>query len=657
MRMKPPTSASQFVRLFLVAVLGCIGGCDKDAGPTLAKSKVEPGTAETKDGCTPFLSPSGRRMSFIRYVIDPQRQDLRGNTVPRADVWVRDLNDGSEEQVALDTSSIGWLTEAILKMSDGRLFDMETKKVPPDTSQLPNKLLARNVQWSPNGKSLVYVPDSNFDRFNNQSKTGTERKLFLIDGSRDPKPLDLGAIIDTDANGFLSWSPDGKFIAFHLLFFRDGDVPLRRIGVVDVASGKTRFAGEGAYCHYNWGLRFSEQSLSAPSPWDTKSERFLFVTGKGDGDADLYVSKADGSGTIRLTNDGCCKWSPAFDPSGRRAAFCAADWGGMDGSLRNCCIRVLDLITGEELKTIPDSEGRCDSLTWTPDGSTLVYDWIKGGSSQIHESRIALAKPVQANSTVTSKFQRSEVQETLSALASDKSAIVQWGAERAGKLKGPEIVRALRTVLKKSIASPATFPFREILDALQELDARETAPDVIEAFGSSDESLRCRAISLISYWKDSRAIEPLKAIVAAKPDASTAVYAAAALARMAQNDAWPHLQRLATNGSKSVRGLVASNLSGVPDPRSVDILIGLVEDKEVMYTDYTGEIEVGENAELSLATLTGETFDRRYARWKEWWKRQHGQMPKLSDPNRALERLKTSIEKRAEKRQQQFKKH
>ena len=646
-----------FVRLFLVAVLGCIGGCDKDAGPALAKSKLEPGTAETKDGCTPFLSPSGRRMSFIRYVIDPQRQDLRGNTVPRADVWVRDLKDGSEEQIALDTSSIGWLTETILKMSDGRLFDIETMKAPPDKSKLPNKLLAKNVQWSPNGKSLVYVPDSNFYRYNNQSKTGTERTLFLIDGSRDPKPLDLGAIIDTGANGFLSWSPDGKAIAFHLLFFRDGDVPLRRIGVVDVASGKARFAGEGAYCHYNWGLRFSEQSLSAPSPWDAKSERFLFVTGRGDGDADLYISKADASETIRLTNDGCCKWSPAFDPTGTRAAFCAAEWGGMNGSLRNCCIRVLDLLTGEELKTIPDSEGRCDSLTWTPDGSTLIYDWIKGESSQILESRIAPARPVQANSPVTSKFQRSEVQETLSALASDKSAIVQWGAERAGKLKDPEVVRALRTVLKKSIASPATFPFREILDALQELDARESAPDVIEAFGSSDESLRCRAISLIGYWKDSRAIEPLKAIIAAKPDASTAVYAAAALARMAQNDAWPHLQRLATNGSKSIRDLVASNLDAVVDPRSVDILVNFVEDKEVAYTDYTGEIEVGEIAEQSLATLTGETFDRRHARWIDWWNRQGRQIPRISGPNRALESLKTAIEKRAEKRQQQFKKH
>ena len=42
---------------------------------TVPKIRVPVGTASTDDGRMPFLSPSGRRLAFVREVYDPERVD------------------------------------------------------------------------------------------------------------------------------------------------------------------------------------------------------------------------------------------------------------------------------------------------------------------------------------------------------------------------------------------------------------------------------------------------------------------------------------------------------------------------------------------------------------------------------------------------------
>jgi len=370
-----------------------------------AAGQAETGKVSTKieDASVPFLSTSGRRLSFKRYVLDPNRMDLRGNLVPRPDVWVRDLKDGSEERVVANANSVGWLSDSILKLKDGRLIDVQTKLAPDTTAKLPERLQVKNLQWAPNGKAFVYLP-----AVESSLKRHPYRKLYVVQESLVVKPLDLGTSVNTDANGFLSYSPDGNRVAFHLLFFRDGEVPIRRIGTVGVTNGEVRFVGVGEYCHYNWGLQQSEQMCSAPNPWDPKGEHFLFVTGTGNGNSELYISNADSSEAIRLTEDGLCKWAPAFDPTGRRVAFCSAEWGGMNGSLHNACIRILNLTTGEEQKIVTGSKGQCNTLAWTPDGSRLIFDWIDGKTQQIMEVKLEPAPATLGNSPISAKFQRSK---------------------------------------------------------------------------------------------------------------------------------------------------------------------------------------------------------------------------------------------------------
>ena len=54
--------------------------------------------------------------------------------------------------------------------------------------------------------------------------------------------------------------------------------------------------------------------------------RIAFVSDR-DGDSDIYVMNADGSGVVRLTKDSAEDWLPAWSPDGGRVAF-ASDRDG-----------------------------------------------------------------------------------------------------------------------------------------------------------------------------------------------------------------------------------------------------------------------------------------------------------------------------------------
>src|SRR4029453_14995852 len=93
--------------------------------------------------------------------------------------------------------------------------------------------------------------------------------------------------------------------------------------------------------------------------------------------AALYIPGTATGSTRRVTNDGEAKWSVAIDPAGRRVAFCTAD--GYDrkktqeGYIRPP-IKVAELPRGEPTEIGLAAPGFPSRLTWSPDGSALVYD-------------------------------------------------------------------------------------------------------------------------------------------------------------------------------------------------------------------------------------------------------------------------------------------
>jgi dipeptidyl aminopeptidase/acylaminoacyl peptidase len=64
-----------------------------------------------------------------------------------------------------------------------------------------------------------------------------------------------------------------------------------------------------------------------PTPTRGSAGRIAFVSNR-DGNPEIYVMNADGSGVTRLTNNPAEEWMPAWSPDGTRIAFVS----GRDGN-------------------------------------------------------------------------------------------------------------------------------------------------------------------------------------------------------------------------------------------------------------------------------------------------------------------------------------
>jgi dipeptidyl aminopeptidase/acylaminoacyl peptidase len=94
----------------------------------------------------------------------------------------------------------------------------------------------------------------------------------------------------------------------------------------------------------------------------------VFVSER-DGNPELYVMNADGTGQVRLTNDAARDVDPAWSPDGRRIAFASGRGGATqlyvmsaDGS-------------GVTRLTTSDTEDRHPA--WSPDGGRLAFSRVR----------------------------------------------------------------------------------------------------------------------------------------------------------------------------------------------------------------------------------------------------------------------------------------
>jgi len=125
---------------------------------------------------------------------------------------------------------------------------------------------------------------------------------------------------------------------------------------------------------------------AAEGPPRVANGKIAFVSNRADGASDLYVMNADGSGSLKLTNnpppnrevitDEPFVSSPSWSPDGARLAFA-------NGTNANRDIYVMNP-DGSGLKklTVHDQGQSCfgwynDQLRWSPDGTKLTF--VSGG--------------------------------------------------------------------------------------------------------------------------------------------------------------------------------------------------------------------------------------------------------------------------------------
>jgi CubicO group peptidase (beta-lactamase class C family) len=151
---------------------------------------------------------------------------------------------------------------------------------------------------------------------------------------------------DPGFDGFPSWSPDGRRLAWSGL--RDGH---QDILVADVDGSDE--------------LHLTDDEARDFFPrWSPDGTSIVFTSDR-DGGLDLYVMAPDGSDIRQLTTAGGNEWLPAWSPDGTRIAYVSDPEGQR--------IRVMDA-DGSHDRAVTSGPRGATWPAWSPDGRRIAYE-------------------------------------------------------------------------------------------------------------------------------------------------------------------------------------------------------------------------------------------------------------------------------------------
>ena len=227
--------------------------------------------------------------------------------------------------------------------SDQRLLTAEFTQC-----QIPDATMA----WSPDGQwfSFVSCPDGPPDIY-----------VVRPDGS------DLTNLTRSPAaDDSFYWSPDGRQIAFGSDL--DGN---KEIYLLDVRAALQGKADANP-------IRLTDNpAADVPAGWSPDGTRLLFVSDR-DGNADVHVMNADGSGQTRLTTDPALDFYPAWSPAGQWIAFVST----RDGN-HEVYVMAPDPLTGtggSGQRNLTASPATDAQFWWSPDGAQVAVSSMQGES-------------------------------------------------------------------------------------------------------------------------------------------------------------------------------------------------------------------------------------------------------------------------------------
>lgn len=222
-----------------------------------------------------------------------------------------------------------------------------------------------NYAWSPDGRYVAY---------GYANEVGV---ITLAQGFRNQRHIQLQQFTDYQTNAdwvwvpTLSWSPDGRYLAFTNHGSDDPETPLFDSWAVDVETGvAARFVGQsGMWAHLHWSPAISNTApsslpdgqiafLKATDPMESQRSSYTLWLMDRDGSNARQVYPAPGENSFFPRSQQFMAWGP----DGRSIAF-----------VFNDALHMLDLETGEARRITQD-----DAVTslpaWAPYGRGLLVD-------------------------------------------------------------------------------------------------------------------------------------------------------------------------------------------------------------------------------------------------------------------------------------------
>lgn len=578
------------------------------------------------------------------HFVGPHRPGQSLDAVP--EVWVRDLARGTEGRLpgwrpespdgAIHTDRmrlpVSFTDERTLLLDDGSLVDATTGAIRVASLEIPKSALPTSLAWSPDGTRAVCIADG---PVRDDAYQSVELGVHLLEAGRAPKRLVLGngatgqrlAWEEGGMNlqaGTFEWAPDGQRLRFTLRFHQYGQPYFwLRTGILDL-DGTARVLATSVD---GSGLR--------RSTWSADGARGAFVLERGGARSELFVTDAGGTDVARVTDDATIKDTPYIDPAGRRLAYLT---GAHDerGRVPRPLVRVLDLGSGRTHDLgLPAPDDPPTQLVWMPGGDRLLYD----ASGSIYQHTVD-PEPTPTVDGAIHGIPYDPNDLVREALAAGSDLEVTWAAHVAAQAWDPALVPALRAALRTRVETDAIDwgPSADLLQLLFDHDVREALPEVRLAARPSSR-VAWRAASILATWIGRDALPELDAL-RTESDGNERYTAAAAMAALGDERGWETL-RAAFEGPRPP----VAFLSGLRDPRSVDLLIGRLGD-DTRWT-FPAWSSVGDGAERALAALTGKTFARDPARWIQWWEGEAKRvLPEVSSDNPAVRALNREAEER-----------
>jgi len=164
-----------------------------------------------------------------------------------------------------------------------------------------------------------------------------------------------------------AWSPDGKTIAFHMVWI-NGERHRSELFLM-----KADGSAQRQITHTPGG------KSSWRASWSPDGRRLAFASDR-DGNHDIYVMNRDGSDIQRLTataGSGKHSWNPSWSPEGRYIAFDSNLTGSDEIYLVEVATRKISRLT------ITPQEGSGSwTPEWFPDGRSLVFTSNRSGKDE-----------------------------------------------------------------------------------------------------------------------------------------------------------------------------------------------------------------------------------------------------------------------------------
>jgi len=227
-------------------------------------------------------------------------------------------------------------------------------------------VLKDDPTWSPDGSQIAFASHSDTTRiyaFDVERAAEQPFNPFEPSSQGFPEPLS-NYYVDAFSP---SWSPDGRRVA---LIAHDSNV-VRQVFTLDLVSGES--------------VQLTHGSSPAYRPSWSPDGRWIAYTSRVEGNREIYLIAADGSGLTQLTDDPAADDSPSWSPDGQFIVFHSNRTGDSDLYVMR--------FDGSNVLRLDIGGGENSSPSWSPDGRFIAFVSDRDGNDEIYRMDAPALQP------------------------------------------------------------------------------------------------------------------------------------------------------------------------------------------------------------------------------------------------------------------------